>query len=115
MSARHKRDVAGKDPWHLLPYDALRGIVKGFAFGSHTHGERDWERGYAWSDYHGAMMRHMAAWWQREGVDEKSRHSHLWHAGCCILILIAYELRGIGDDDRPGPNVRERAGDQLGR
>jgi hypothetical protein len=55
----------------------------------------------AWSRCFGALMRHMTAWWEERDVDEETGMSHLWHAGCCILFLIAYELRGLGTDDRP--------------
>jgi hypothetical protein len=48
-------------------------------------------------------MRHLTAWWEREndGLDEETGYSHLWHAGCCLMFLIAYEIRGVGKDDRP--------------
>jgi hypothetical protein len=50
-----------------------------------------------------ALMRHMTAWWEGESADPETGYSHLWHAGCCILFLITYELRGNGHNDRPKP------------
>lgn len=93
----------GKDPWHLLPTDAVRAIVKVLAFGASKYGDRNWEKGMAWSRCHAALLRHMMSWWEGEGLDEETGFSHLWHAGCCILFLIAYEIRGIGIDDRATP------------
>lgn len=90
-----------KDPWHLLPYDAVGGIVKILAFGANKYAARNWERGMDWSRPFSALQRHMTAWWEGEDKDEATGCSHLWHAGCCILFLIAYEMRGIGNDDRP--------------
>ena len=97
-----KKDY-GKDPWHLFPWDAARGIVKVLAFGASKYKARGWEAGMEWSRCFGALQRHMTAWWNREGVDLDTGYSHLWHAGCCIMFLIAYELRGVGTDDRPYP------------
>lgn len=95
-----------KDPWHLLPWDAVRGIVRVLAFGAGKYGDRNWENGLAWSRCHSAAIRHLSSWWQREGRDPETGYSHLWHAGCCILFLIAYEMRKTGTDDRPKRNVR---------
>ena len=92
---------AGKDPWHLLPWDALRAITKVLAFGAVKYAPRNWERGMDWERLYRAAIGHLASWWDREGVDPETRLSHLWHAGCCVLMLITYELRGIGKDSRP--------------
>lgn len=90
-----------KDPWHLAPWDAFRCIVKVLAFGANKYSARNWERGMNWSRPFGALVRHITAWWEGENHDPETGFSHLWHAGCCIVFLIAYELRGIGVDDRP--------------
>lgn len=98
---------SGKLGWHLLPYDAVCAIIRVIDFGAKKYAARNWELGMDWSRMHSAAMRHMSAWWQREEGDPDTGFSHLWHAGCCILFLIAYELRGKGKDDRPdanGPN-----------
>lgn len=92
---------AGKDPWHLVPYDAVGAIVKVLAFGAGKYAPRNWEKGMDWSRCFGALQRHLVSWWNKEGVDPETGYSHLWHAGCCIMFLIAFELRGIGTDDRP--------------
>jgi hypothetical protein len=91
----------GKDSWHLLPYDAVRGIVKVLGFGAQKYAARNWEAGMDWSRCFSALQRHLTAWWERDPGDRDTGWSHLWHAGCCILFLIAYEMRGVGKDDRP--------------
>lgn len=95
----------GKDPWHLAPWDAFRAIVKVLQYGATKYTERNWEKGMAWSRPYSALIRHVTAWWEGEKTDHETGFSHLWHAGCCIVFLIAYELRGIGVDDRPQPMV----------
>lgn len=100
-----RKDDGGKDPWHLMPWDALRGISKVLAFGANKYAARNWEQGMAWSRCYSALMRHMTAWWEGEKADPETGYSHLWHAGCCILFLIAFEIRGKGEDDRPKQDV----------
>jgi len=90
-----------KLPWHLLPTDAIRCIVSVLAFGASKYAARNWELGMDWSRPYAALLRHLTSWWEGEKADPETGYSHLWHAGCCILFLIAYELRGIGKDDRP--------------
>jgi hypothetical protein len=96
-----RKDDAEKDPWHLLPFDALLCIVRVLAFGAKKYAPRNWERGMDWGRCFRACIGHMISWWNGEDKDPETGFSHLWHAGCCILFLITYELRGIGRDDRP--------------
>lgn len=93
-----------KAPWHLAPWDAFAAIVKVLAFGAKKYTSRNWEKGMAWSRPFSALQRHMTAWWMGEKADPETGYSHLWHAGCCIVFLIAFEIRGIGTDDRPPIN-----------
>jgi hypothetical protein len=96
-----RKDDSGKDPWHLLPFDAIRAAVKVPAFSVGRYGARNWERGMAWSRCYAALLRHLTAWWEGERSDPDTGYSHLWHALCCCMFLTAFEIRGIGTDDRP--------------
>lgn len=98
-----RKDDSEKLPWGLLPFDALNEIVKVLLFGKTKYGARNWERGMDWNRPFDALMRHMTAWWQREDRDQETGTSHLANAGCCLLFLLAYEIRGIGRDNRPHP------------
>lgn len=111
----------GKAPWHLAPWDAFLCIVKVLAFGAAKYRERGWEEGMQWSRVYSACMRHLTDWFMRvdkgkgPGRDADTGYSDLWHAGCCVCFLIAYELRssalppltkddkrnGLLQDDRP--------------
>lgn len=89
-----------KLPYHLLPPELLGATANVLKFGADKYGERNWEKGMAWSRPFAALMRHMWAWWSGEDRDSETGMSHLWHASCCIAFLIAYEERRVGQDDR---------------
>lgn len=100
VATEGRKDDANKLPWELLPPDAVEEILKVLAFGAAKYDRRNWEKGMAWSRPFAALMRHMWAWQQGEDKDPETGISHLAHAGCCILFLLAYEKRGIGSDNR---------------
>ena len=85
----------------LFPGDVLYAIATILTFGAIKYGDRDWEQGKDWSRYFCSLQHHLWLWWQGENLDDETEKSHLWHAGCCLIFLIAYELRGVGKDDRP--------------
>lgn len=91
----------GKTRFELLPGDVLYAIGTILTFGAVKYAARNWELGMDWSRCFGALQRHLWSWWQGEDKDPESGHSHLWHAGCMLVFLIAYEIRGVGKDDRP--------------
>ncbi len=91
----------GKLPLHLLPVDALEAITEILDFGAKKYAPRNWEKGLDWSRVYRAAIGHLFSWWRGAGPDEETGKSHLWHAGCCVLFLISYELRSVGKDDRP--------------
>jgi hypothetical protein len=90
-----------KTRYELLPPELMHAVADILTFGAKKYSDRNWELGMEWSRPFGALMRHMWAWWRGDGVDAETGKSHLWHAGCCLAFLIAYEQRGIGKDDRP--------------
>lgn len=96
-----RKDDGGKVPLHLIPTDSVEAIGRVLAFGAEKYAPRNWEKGMAWSRCYAACLRHLFAWWRGEAIDPETGMSHLWHAGCCIMFLIAYEQRGVGTDDRP--------------
>lgn len=110
VAGEGRKDDHGKDRFELLPPEPLFGIARVLTFGARKYADRNWELGMAWGRPFGAMMRHMWAWWGGAGpttrsfllgeLDDETGFSHLWHAGCCLFFLIAYEERGVGADDR---------------
>jgi hypothetical protein len=91
-----------KPRYDLLPPFALEAIAKVLQYGANKYGARNWEKGLAWGRMWRAGMGHMLAFWRGEELDQESKLPHLWHAGCCILMLIEYTLlaRYVENDDR---------------
>jgi len=106
-----RKDDNGKVPIHLIPAEALYAAAKILDFGQKKYAPRNWEKGMDWSRVFSALMRHMWCWWagkQPTGVnfifgeiDDETTYSHLWHALSCIMFLVVYEERKVGEDDRP--------------
>lgn len=95
------KDDSNKQPWDLFPFDAADEIVSVLKEGAKKYAPRNWEKGMNWSRCYAACIRHLWKWWQGEDKDPEWGLSHLAHAGCCILFLLAYEKRVCGTDDRP--------------
>lgn len=95
-----RKDDNGKLQWSLLPVDAVEEILKVLMFGAQKYEAHNWAKGMDWDRPYNALMRHMWAWWRGEDRDPESGLSHLAHAGCCILFLIAYQNRRTGNDTR---------------
>lgn len=103
-----RKDDTGKNPWHLLPSDALDEITKVLKHGAEKYTPRNWERGMAYSRPFSALQRHIWAWWRGEDKDPETGLSHVAHAACCCLFLLAYELRAMKHhDDRERLNDRD--------
>ena len=106
-----KKYDADKIRLELLTGEFLYSIATIMTFGAKKYDAWNWSKGMKWSRVFGALMRHMWAWYMGRGptyhnfafgdLDEETGQSHLWHAGCCLMFLITYEMRGIGEDDRP--------------
>jgi hypothetical protein len=106
-----RKDDQGKAPFHLIAPEFLFALAAILAMGAAKYAERNWERGMSWSRVFSACMRHLWAWWAGRGptntsflfgsLDEESGYSHLWHAAACIMFLVTYEARQVGEDDRP--------------
>ena len=99
-SEQFVKDDDDKPRMDLLPPEMLLGTAKVMAYGAKKYSANNWAHGADWSRYYAAMMRHVVAFWSGEDVDDESGMSHLHHASCCLSFLIAYEARGIGNDDR---------------
>ena len=85
----------------LIPLDALWAVGRIFGFGAQKYADRNWERGYDWSKSFGAMLRHLSLFWQGENWDDESGMPHIAHAAWHALVLLAFQLRQAGTDDRP--------------
>ena len=94
----------GKLQWSLFPVNALREISRVLMWGAYEVPLPDGTKGYGpgnWAEvqearrrYYDAAMRHLTTWYEGEKLDPDSGRSHLAHASCCCLFLLALELRG---------------------
>jgi len=86
----------------LLPSKALEGIAKIFTFGAKKYNDYNYKngKGLDWNRPFAACLRHLNAWNDGEDLDKESGKSHLYHAGCCIMMLIDLVDSNIGDDKR---------------
>lgn len=111
MSLEGRKDDTNKLPIHLVPPEIIFASAYILKFGADKYGERNWEKGMSWSRVFSACMRHMWAWWGGSqgstenfvfgSLDDETERSHLWHALCCVIFLVTYEERKVGEDDRP--------------
>jgi hypothetical protein len=92
---------SGKLRMDLLPPDVLEALAQILTDGAVKYGNRNWERGMAWSRPYAALMRHLLAFWGGQDIDPESGHPHLWHVMTNAAFLVAYQQREIGEDDRP--------------
>ncbi len=105
----------GKVRLELIAPEFIFGTGEVLTFGAQKYSDRNWEQGMHWSRPFGAAMRHMWAWWGGKtptsenylfgDLDGETKLSHLKHASCCIMFLMAYEARGMNqfDDRFAGP------------
>ena len=102
----------GKARIDLIAPELIFAVALVSTAGLAKYPDRNWEKGMKWGRMFAACMRHAWAWWGGKlptnmnyllgELDGETKMSHLWHAGWCIMALIAYEQRGVGTDDRMG-------------
>ena len=84
----------------LLPEMALVEVAKVFTFGSKKYGDMNYMKGMEWSRLIGAVRRHTSAFLLREDNDPESGIPHLAHAVAGLLMLLEYQKRALGTDNR---------------
>lgn len=91
-----------KAPLHLIPPEFMFAIAEILRFGAEKYAPRNWEKGINYSRVYRACLGHLGLWFMRRPRDPETGRSHLWHAACCIMFLVVYELREMkAFDDRP--------------
>ena len=78
-----------KDRWELLPWEAVRQIVRVLTYGAKKYDDNNWQLVPNMDNrYFAALLRHLVAWRSGEQIDAESGLPHLAHAACCILFLL---------------------------
>lgn len=102
---------ANKLRWDLVPPDAMQLVVAVLTYGAAKYADRNWEVGMDHSRLVGACERHMQAVKMGELLDPDTGLPHVGHAVCSLMFLLAYQLRGIGNNDLP--NLRGLTADTV--
>src|SRR5690349_11543974 len=97
----------GKLRWDLVPPE-FEEVVKVLTYGASKYADRNWELGIQYGRLVAATLRHLWAWVRGERNDPETGIHHLAHAGCDILFLLTYELRGMLEFDDRAVSTRDR-------
>jgi hypothetical protein len=85
-----------KPQWSLLPFKALGQVVEVLTYGAKKYAPDNWKKvPNAKQRYIDAGFRHLTAYAAGEKLDPETGKSHIAHAICCLLYLLAFE---IGED-----------------
>lgn len=94
---KHDQD---KPDMSLMPSDAFFEICAVWSFGQKKYAAFNWTKGFAHRRPVAAAVRHIYQWLAGEDKDPESGYSHLAHACCCLIMVISFQKRGTGTDDR---------------
>ena len=85
---------AGKARIDLIAPEMLLGTAEILDFGAKKYARDNWKHVEGGETrYLAAAFRHLAAHNRGEKVDSETGISHLAHAGCCVLFLLALEKK----------------------
>lgn len=90
-----------KPRYELIPPEAIEALAKLYGEGAKKYEARNWEKGMSWSRIFGALMRHAWSWFRGESYDKETGSHHLINAAWNCIAGYVYEIRQIGEDDRP--------------
>jgi hypothetical protein len=100
MDQARKFDT-NKRCWSACPTKALEELADVMTMGMKKYGKHNYlQGGLEYSRLWDAALRHLCAWYQGEDKDEESGLSHLAHAMACCGMLLEYQKRNLGKDDR---------------
>lgn len=91
---------AGKLRFDLIPPDVLEVLAAIYTMGAAKYADRNWERGFDWMSCAASLERHYNDWKKGIDRDPESGELHMGHVAWNAFALIAFQLRGVGKDDR---------------
>ena len=89
-----------KTRYELLDPLFLEGVAKVLTFGAIKYSANNWLKCLSVMRYFGALQRHLWKWALGYDLDEETKISHLYHAGCCLMFMIGLLYRNPKCDDR---------------
>lgn len=91
MGLEGTKNDAGKLRWWLVPIRPMEAVVRVLMHGAEKYGDDNYLHvDNANERYYDAAMRHITAWREGELRDQDTGESHLAHAMCCLLMLLAH-------------------------
>lgn len=92
--------------YDLVPPEPLAELACVFGMGDIKYpaaedGIPNWLHGLPYSWHIGAALRHIERWRSGETFDKESGLNHLAHASTLLFMLMTYQARDLGTDDRP--------------
>ena len=102
MEAGMKFD-GGKLDYTLVPWEGMDEVVKVLEFGAKKYARDNWKKvEHANTRYLAAAFRHLIHHNNGEAADPETGISHLAHATCCMLFLLALEKQNGADTRSEG-------------
>lgn len=95
-----KKHDTGKPPIGMIPRLALELEACVFDYGAGKYGRNNWRQGLAYTRLANAALRHILAFLDKENADWESGLPHLAHARASLAMLIEYQAKDLGEDDR---------------
>jgi len=84
---------ADKLDWWLVPPEFER-VVEVLMFGAGKYAPDNWRKVPDWRRrYYNAARRHLEDWRKGERLDPESGKHHLGHAACCVIFLLALDIK----------------------
>lgn len=93
----------GKLDYTLVPWEGMDEVVKVLEFGAKKYARDNWKKvEHADTRYLAAAFRHLIQHNAGEVADKETGLSHLAHATCCMLFLLALEKQNGADTRSEG-------------
>jgi len=92
MSENGQKFDSEKLRFSLIPRGVLFPVIKVLEFGARKYAPENWRHvENARTRYFDAAHRHLDAWWKGDSLDLETGESHLAHAICCLMFLLALD------------------------
>lgn len=89
----------GKIRFDLIPREWEFGLAHLLTQGAKKYAPNNWKKGMAWSKVLASLRRHLDRWLSGENYDEETGAHHLLAVAWNALVLMSYQLRGVGEQD----------------
>lgn len=92
-------DMNPEARYELIPHDFLCALATLLSKGAEKYGDRNWEKGMAWSRPYNALYRHALKLESGEEIDSDTGAHHAVAMAWNAMVLFCYWARQIGNND----------------